>query len=266
MALDRILDFLGPLLERAAALWQEAVTIWRAGGNSMIGIALIALVMFSVGMSVQLKLRRTRFLSVPESRWRRWIGKPEEGTGPIGALIARARRHATLEDLATFFAHVRAQESKPFERDLIVMKVCVGTAPLVGLLGTVIGMLATFGALAAGSGGDKTMGLVAAGISEALITTQTGLVIALPGLFFQYRLGRKHERYKAFLAHLETVCMQTLYRELQERERRIARRAAAEEVARILYGRLRANTAAACDAPASPHEAERLFPVGAARR
>ena len=73
-------------------------------------------------------------------------------------------------------------------------------------------MLATFGALASGSGGEKTMALVAEGISEALITTETGLVVALPGLFFQYQLVRKHERYKAFLAHLETVTTQAIYR------------------------------------------------------
>ena len=77
------------------------------------------------------------------------------------------------------------------------MKVTVSTAPLLGLLGTVTGMLATFDALAAGSGGDKTMDLVAGGISEALITTETGLVIALPGLFFQFILARKRERYDA---------------------------------------------------------------------
>jgi hypothetical protein len=75
-------------------------------------------------------------------------------------------------------------------------------------------MLATFGALATGSGGDQTMAQIAAGISEALITTETGLVIALPGLFFHYQLTRKYERYKAFLAHLETVATQSLHRRL----------------------------------------------------
>jgi biopolymer transport protein ExbB len=98
------------------------------------------------------------------------------------------------------------------------MRICVSAAPLLGLLGTVTGMLGTFGALATGSGGEKTMGLVAEGISEALITTETGLVIALPGLFFQYHLTRKHERYKAFLAHLETVCAQAVHLRLSRRE------------------------------------------------
>jgi biopolymer transport protein ExbB len=56
------------------------------------------------------------------------------------------------------------------------------------------------------------MGLVADGISEALITTETGLVVALPGLFLQHALQRRHERYEAFLAHLQTVFTQRRYR------------------------------------------------------
>ena len=84
----------------------------------------------------------------------------------------------------------------------------VSTAPLLGLLGTVTGMLATFYALAEGSGGQQTMDMIAAGISEALITTETGLIIALPGLFFQFRLSREKDMYATYLARLETACMQ----------------------------------------------------------
>jgi biopolymer transport protein ExbB len=175
------------------------------------------MVMFSMGMHIQLKLRAKGFLSVPEKTWRRWIHHADERRGPIGRLLDFATGGSSLHESVVSFQELRMTETIPFERDLRVMRICVSAAPLVGLLGTVIGMLSTFGALAGGSGGDQTMGLVAEGISEALITTETGLVIALPGLFFQYQLTRKHERYKAFLAHLETVCTQTLYRDLRER-------------------------------------------------
>ncbi len=196
----------------AERLWAEAMEIWLAGGWAMIAIAAIALLMFGLGIHVQLRLREKGFLRVPEKVWRRWIDHPAERKGPIGDLLDFVTGGRTLEDTAFFFDQLRTTEMAPFERDLKVMKICVGTAPLVGLLGTVTGMLATFGALASGAGGDKTMGMVASGISEALITTETGLVIAIPGLFFQYQLLRKHQRYQAFLAHLETVCTQTQYR------------------------------------------------------
>jgi biopolymer transport protein ExbB len=154
---------------------------------------------------------------VPEKTWRHWINYPDERKGPIGELLDFVTGVTSLKDTASCFEELRTTEIAPFERDIRVMKICVGAAPLLGLLGTVTGMLATFGALASGSGGEKTMGMVAAGISEALITTETGLVVALPGLFFLYYLSRKYERYKSFLAHLETVCTQDVYRKLRER-------------------------------------------------
>lgn len=203
---------------RLDALWQQATTIWMAGGWAMLAIAVDALVLFGLGVHVYLELRGKGFRAVPESTWRGWIDRPSERRGPIGRLLDLVTGSPTLEDTSAAFQGLHTTETAPFARDLRVMKICVGAAPLLGLFGTVTGMLATFGALASGSGGEKTMGLVAKGISEALITTETGLVIALPGLFFQYQLTRTFERYKAFLAHLETVCTQSLYRELRTRE------------------------------------------------
>jgi biopolymer transport protein ExbB len=201
-----------------SALWEQAVNIWLSGGWAMIAIAANALVLFALGMHVWLKLRGKGFHKVPEKRWRRWIDNPGERKGPIGELLDFVMGSGSLAETAVAFEELKKTEIAPFARDLRMMQICVGVAPLLGLLGTVTGMLATFGALASGSGGDKTMGLVAEGISEALITTETGLVIALPGLFFQYQLARRYERYKAFLAHLETVCTQELYRRLRRNQ------------------------------------------------
>ncbi len=205
------------LQQHADELWAQAVDIWFSGGWAMVAIGAVAMVMFAIGVHVHLRLREKGFLSVPERKWRRWIDHPEERRGPIGDILDFVTGGQTIEDTATFFEELQTTEIVPFQRDLRVMKVCVAVAPLLGLLGTVMGMLTTFTALATGSGGEQTMSEITSGISEALITTETGLVIALPGLFFQYQLGRKHERYKAFLAHLETVCNQKLYRQLTHR-------------------------------------------------
>ncbi len=196
-------------------LRHETAAIWTAGGWCMPPIAVTGFLMFGIGFHILMKLRATGFQSVKERTWRRWVEDPAERRGPVGDLIAFVTGGRSLRDAVALFAELRAAELHGFERDLRVMKVCIGAAPLLGLLGTVTGMLATFAALGGGSGGDKTMDLVAKGISEALITTETGLVVALPGLFFQYQLGRKYERYKVFLAHLESVCTQSLYRRLR---------------------------------------------------
>jgi biopolymer transport protein ExbB len=205
-------------IEHFMELWQQAQSIWLSGGWAMIAIAVTALVIFAMGMHVYLKLSGKGFASTREKIWKHWIDHPNERKGSIGKLLDFVTGGSSIKDTATFFEELRTTEIAPFDRDLRVMKICVSAAPLLGLLGTVTGMLATFAALASGSGGDKTMGLVAKGISEALVTTETGLVIALPGLFIHYMLARKLERYKAFLAHLEAVCTQKLYRKLHKQK------------------------------------------------
>ncbi|HNS23031.1 MAG TPA: MotA/TolQ/ExbB proton channel family protein [Sedimentisphaerales bacterium] len=200
--------------ERIAALWGQAVAIWLSGGWGMIALAINGLVLFALGIHVFFRLREKGGRSVGEKTWRRWIDHPTDRRGPLGELLDFVTGAKSLKQSAVFFEELRATEIRSFERDLRVMKVCVSSAPLLGLLGTVTGMLATFGALASGAGGEKTMALVAGGISEALVTTETGLIIALPGLFFQYQLARRLERYKAFLTQLETVCTQKLYKTL----------------------------------------------------
>jgi biopolymer transport protein ExbB len=198
------------------SIFQQTAQIWLSGGWAMAALTLNALILFGLGMHIHLVLGEKGFRSVPEKTWRQWIRHPEQRKGPIGDLLDVVTGGTSLHQTAVFFEELRSTEIVPFERDLRVMKICVSSAPLLGLLGTVTGMLATFGALASGSGGDKTMGMIADGISEALITTETGLIIALPGLFFQYQLTRGHERYKEFLAHLETVCTQKQYKRLKE--------------------------------------------------
>jgi biopolymer transport protein ExbB len=195
-------------------LWSQAWTIWVDGGWAMIAIAIDALVLFGLATSVWLRLRGKGHRAVPEKVWRLWIEHPAHREGPMGELLDHVTDVQTLDESAAVFAGLRAAEIAPFERDLRLIKVCIAVGPLLGLLGTVTGMLATFRALATGSGGDQTMAAVANGISEALITTETGLVVALPGLFVHYQLARQKERYAAFLAHLETVCTQFLYRRL----------------------------------------------------
>lgn len=74
-----------------------------------------------------------------------------------------------------------------FERKLDIASVLVQVAPLLGLLGTVTGMILTFGALR-----DRTLSNqdIADGISQALLTTEFGLLLAIPGIFIGLKLKR----------------------------------------------------------------------------
>ncbi len=189
----------------------QAVDIWESGGWAMYALAFVALLLFATATHLWMLLNERGFLTVRERTWRRWILDRKDRRGPVGDLMNFVDSDGTAVDLHELFRQMRIAELVPFDRELRVVRVCVTAAPLLGLLGTVTGMLTTFGALATGSGGEKTMELIAAGISEALITTQTGLVIALFGLFMQYQLSRKVERYRAFLAQLESAFIKTRY-------------------------------------------------------
>ncbi len=235
--MDNIIDV---LFQEAVGLGTEAVKIWLSGGWAMVAIALLAVLLFAIGMHVFLRLRFTGYLSIAESVWRKWIEHPAERRGPVGDILDLVTGEAaSLEDTRVYFRQLRTTDMAPFERELRVMRVCVGAAPLVGLLGTVTGMLATFNALSSGSGGEKTMEMVAAGISEALITTETGLVVALTGLFFQYLLDRTFGRCKAFLERLETVCTQKLHRVVRGNEEARVYRVAQERVVSAFSEKLR---------------------------
>lgn len=89
-----------------------------------------------------------------------------------------------------------AEVNGTLDRGLTLIGVLAAVAPLLGLLGTVLGMINTFNTITLfGTGNARAM---AGGISQALITTQTGLLIAIPGLymrnFIQRRLGNvKHD-------------------------------------------------------------------------
>ena len=80
-------------------------------------------------------------------------------------------------------------ELPALERGNGVIKLLAATSPLLGLLGTVIGMIKVFTAITTAGVGDPTV--LAGGISEALITTAAGMSVAIPVLIFhRYLIGK----------------------------------------------------------------------------
>lgn len=108
---------------------------------------------------------------------------------PLGRILAAGlvnRRHPreimkeSIEDTGRQVAH-------ELERFLNTLGTIASIAPLLGLLGTVTGMIQAFAAISTHGVGNPT--IVAAGIAEALITTAAGLFVAIPTVFF-YRYFR----------------------------------------------------------------------------
>ena len=88
------------------------------------------------------------------------------------------------------------------ERGLPFLALAATTGPLMGLLGTVTGMIATFKIISSFGGGDPKM--LAAGISEALVCTATGMAVAIPALLFHAFLSR---RAKGILGRMEQTAV-----------------------------------------------------------
>lgn len=87
---------------------------------------------------------------------------------------------------------VAQEELNRFQRGMVLLDTIVTAAPMLGLLGTVTGIISSFQVLAT-SAGNATAQSVSLGIAEALITTAAGLFIAIPSLFFLNGFQRRIE-------------------------------------------------------------------------
>jgi biopolymer transport protein ExbB len=132
---------------------------------------------------------------------------------PLRSLVEEAIEHrASPRDHLEEIMHEHVLTSLPWlERNLGTLAVLGGIAPLLGLLGTVTGMIHTFQLVTIFGSGDAK--LLSGGISEALVTTETGLVIAIPVLLVHAFLAR---RARSILGALESIAV-TIVNDLKVR-------------------------------------------------
>jgi biopolymer transport protein ExbB len=146
------------------------------GGPAMIAIIVLSVVLYSRCFKLLLSLRRDR---------RRLL--------QMRAVIAGQRDCAR-----------RLQEEirESFRQHRVALAAMIAAAPLLGLLGTVSGMVKTFESLSQ-KAGEKSMEGLARGISEVLIATESGLLVALPALLLVYLGHREVVRLVALLNRIE---------------------------------------------------------------
>jgi biopolymer transport protein ExbB len=112
---------------------------------------------------------------------------PGPFTGLVTALVEN--RQAPYDELKQILEDTGRLELMGLQRGLPALATIVAGAPLLGLLGTVIGMIKIFAVVA--TAGSSITEQLSSGISQALITTATGLVIAIPALFTHSYLEAK---------------------------------------------------------------------------
>jgi biopolymer transport protein ExbB len=128
-------------------------------------------------------LREIAEMSGGEARVASAIELADETEGPVAAIVSSGLRRVrelghSDKDIEKAVATTGSIELGFLERGLVVLATVANVAPMMGFLGTVAGMIVAFGAVA--EAGQIEASLVAGGIKVALITTATGLTIAIP--------------------------------------------------------------------------------------
>ncbi len=212
------------LADAAAVGGAEAVLspdVWQLitkGGYSMIPIGFCSVITVAVVIERLVSLRREKILpddlvSTLENHLMR--GDFEESVRfcerfevPFARVVRAglSRRHLGIGEMERAMVGSGQHEATVLSRNLRTLGVIANLAPMLGLFGTVIGMIRAFAVISQFGTGNPS--LVAEGISEALITTAAGLMVGIPSLaayhFFKSRADR-------FLFEIETVAFELLH-------------------------------------------------------
>lgn len=160
-----------------ATLVQAPTLVERIGQGGWIAYLILALGLAGLLLAAERIVSLTRAVGGV----RRQKDAPEPSpANPLGRVLGVSREHdgADVESLELSLHDAVIREMPPLERGLGALKVLAAIAPLLGLLGTVVGMIETFQAITLfGTGDPRTM---AGGISQALVTTALGLMVAVP--------------------------------------------------------------------------------------
>lgn len=184
------------------SIFQQMLHTWESGGWVMIALALVALVLYATAAHLLLYLYQRGLTRISDADLARWVVRPEAAPNNVRELIRYTQDEVgSLSDIEGRFREVEAAKVPDVDRRITFLNVVVVSAPLFGLIGTVGGMLLTFKAI--GVGGSSTSEIIAKGISEALVATQTGMMVAIPGLMLAHVAKRWRNEYVSFLARLE---------------------------------------------------------------
>lgn len=175
--------------------------IVKAGGWLMLPIIICSIISAAIILERLWTLQPRRVLPKNLTRqvWE-WVSKNQlnhthieslHHGSPLGEILAAglANRHREREIIKESIEDAGRQVVHDLERFLNSLGTIAAITPLLGLLGTVIGMVKVFAAITTHGVGDPTV--LAGGISEALITTAAGLTVAIPSLIgYRYLRGK----------------------------------------------------------------------------
>ncbi|MEE8109716.1 MAG: MotA/TolQ/ExbB proton channel family protein [bacterium] len=237
---------LGPVRAQVLGLEMKDLPgrVWilvRRGGLVMYPIILCSVLALGVFLERLVNLRRKRilhqdFISGIRRLWmRRDIEKALQLCKAHDISISRIlragllRHNISLADMERAIEGAGRHEVALLTVNLRVLGVVANLAPMLGLLGTVVGMIKAFHVISQGGTGNP--GLVASGISEALLTTAAGLIVGIPSLAAYHYFRSKIDRYVYEMEHISLEIVERVSRERTPEEGMAAASAGVREEA-----------------------------------
>lgn len=197
-----------------------------AGRYMMIPITLASLVGLTVIIERMLVLRQSRIIvpEIAEAVETLSVGKDlsvayaicERRPGPFANVVKAGLDHADNDwtIMRDVLEEAGRQEATLLTRRLGILETVAAVSPLLGLLGTVLGMIRVFATISlAGLGNPETL---SSGISEAMVTTAAGLIIGIPALVAYNGLTGRADRIIFELEYYSSKVLDTLRRRNME--------------------------------------------------
>ena len=120
------------------------------------------------------------------------LGTQEYNSNAVKKFLEKAEKGMEVQDYEFILKEITIQETSPYESRLNLLASVISISPMLGLLGTVTGMIRAFTNISKYGAGDAA--IVADGIAEALLTTAAGLMIAIPVIVVYNYLNRRLEK------------------------------------------------------------------------
>jgi len=179
---------------------------WTEGGWVMAAMGVLSFVMYISAAQLLMAAYHRGLTQATDVALRAWVAKPGTAATSVREVVRYTQDEVrSVKEIEGRFREVEATQITNLDRRIAFLNVLVISSPLFGLLGTVLGMLLTFKAI--GIGGSSASEIIAKGISEALVATQTGMMVAIPGLVMASVAKRWRNEYVAFLARLESITL-----------------------------------------------------------
>lgn len=128
------------------------------------------------------------------------------------ARVVLSGEHELREEASSSAEAIGREELVKLQSGIAVLEIVITIAPLLGLLGTVSGLVSVFGTLGGAESGLSDPAQVARGIAEALNTTVAGLVVAVPTVIAHSYLTKKIERFAVRIEVLTNIALAVCYR------------------------------------------------------